>query len=130
MRTHPFVSEQSPDPEPDTSSWRDRALCRGMPLDFFFPNHGGKIPKKTYETCAACPVRAECRAEADKPAWPEDQPFGPWGIWGGVSADERERDRLAAEPANERQRSRRANVGGRQATKFLAEMALDDLHAA
>jgi transposase len=55
-------------------SWSERARCRGMSLEHFFPRRGqsGAIAKRV---CARCPVRRECAAEAAR--------FPTSGIWGG-----------------------------------------------
>jgi WhiB family redox-sensing transcriptional regulator len=67
-----------------TTSWRDRAACRGLDPDIFYPvSDDDAEPAK--EICAACPVREACleyalvNRERD-------------GVWGG--ATERERRRL------------------------------------
>ena len=47
------------------SSWRDRAACVGLPVSWFFIEHGDKYAAAA-ELCAGCPVRAECDWEADQ----------------------------------------------------------------
>jgi hypothetical protein len=59
--------------------WRQDALCdkRG---DEFFPE--GRPPQRLKETCAKCPVRAECEEFA------LESPWQPYGIWGGKTSTE------------------------------------------
>jgi WhiB family redox-sensing transcriptional regulator len=58
--------------------WRERARCRGMNPDVFFPQKGHRnrwhTTDEACEVCATCPVTEECLA------------FGLyelWGVWGG-----------------------------------------------
>ena len=39
-------------------SWREQAVCKGMPLDIFFPDYGNY--KRAKEVCAICDVRMAC----------------------------------------------------------------------
>jgi WhiB family redox-sensing transcriptional regulator len=64
--------------------WHDRAACRGMGNDQFFP-HRGEAASEAKAICARCPVRAECLDFA------RDQEAGLPGIWGGLSGLERRR---------------------------------------
>ena len=68
-------------------TWRDDALCRQVGMDLFFPEKG-ETPKAAKQVCAACPVRAECLAEA----LAGDIRFG---VWGGTSERERRQLRRA-----------------------------------
>lgn len=43
--------------------WRDRASCAGAG-DLFFPENGQQVPTIVTRTCAVCPVRGECAADA------------------------------------------------------------------
>lgn len=56
-------------------AWTDRAACRGMPIEIFFPNSGADTATGL-AVCAQCPVRQPC---ADAAA----QMPGTSGIWGG-----------------------------------------------
>lgn len=67
-------------PEPD---W-ERALCRQVDPDLFFPEKGGSI-RDAKATCRACELRTQCLEYA----LDHDERFG---VWGGMS--ERERRRL------------------------------------
>lgn len=67
-----------------TTSWRDKAACRGLDPDIFYP-----VSDEDAETakgiCAACPVREACLEYALANRERD-------GVWGG--ATERERRRL------------------------------------
>ena len=67
-----------------TTSWRDRAACRGLDPDIFYP-----VSDEDAETaksiCAECPVREACLEYALANRERD-------GVWGG--ATERERRRL------------------------------------
>lgn len=68
------------EPRPD---WWDRAACRGIDPDVFFPTAGEPVaPAKAI--CATCPVRTHCRDHALDHH--EDH-----GIWGGLDARQRRR---------------------------------------
>jgi WhiB family redox-sensing transcriptional regulator len=72
--------------------WMERAACRGMNVDLFFPEPGN-WPADAYLTCNRCPVRLDCleyglRNEDD-------------GVFGGMSAKERKRHRNAGRGAVE-----------------------------
>lgn len=43
--------------------WQDRAACRGMDIDIFFPAKGKGL-KQARGICAGCSVRQECLDEA------------------------------------------------------------------
>ena len=82
--------------------WRQRAACRAVDPDLFFPStESGPVYDRQVgaakAVCARCPVRAECLAEALVRL--------PYGIAGGLT--EHERRRLAQRPG----RSRRADGG-------------------
>ncbi|HYT25456.1 MAG TPA: WhiB family transcriptional regulator [Actinomycetota bacterium] len=70
-------------------SWRLQAACRSEDTSLFFPADGERPGAKARREakakliCAACPVAAECAAYA----------LGTherWGVWGGLSQEERE----------------------------------------
>lgn len=70
-------------PLPDPLDWRDRANCRGMDTELFFPSRGEGL-EIARATCAACDVRAICA----------EQHLGERvGFWGGMSERERRRER-------------------------------------
>ena len=65
--------------------WVDRAACKGMDPNIFFPERGDTATyRKAIEVCSGCPVRAECREYGDKEAT---------GIWGGASTKRRKVER-------------------------------------
>jgi WhiB family redox-sensing transcriptional regulator len=86
-----------------TDEWRLRAACRGKDLAIFFPN-GGDRHDEAEKTCAACPVRDTCLADALRV-------LDVHGYRGGTTGDER-----AAMVAN--RRGRRA-TGARMAEDIL-----------
>jgi WhiB family redox-sensing transcriptional regulator len=69
-------------------AWQESANCRGEDLNLFFGDDGERgadriiRERKAKQVCAGCPVMAECLAEALR----EPAQFG---VWGGLSADER-----------------------------------------
>lgn len=70
---------------PRRHSWTDRAACRGMDTDRFYPPRGViGVPDDIAALCATCPVRTPCAAAAL--ARPGEQ-----GIWGGTSQAQRRR---------------------------------------
>lgn len=83
-----------PDPPPvaPTTDWMDRANCKGVNTDVFFPSAPQRVPAKVREraeadakqVCRACEVRAECLEYARR----TEQTHG---IWGGLSPRERRR---------------------------------------
>ncbi len=72
----------------DLWRWQLRAVCRGMDTaDFFHPDAERGPSKhrrdaKAKAICASCPVIAQCRTHAL-------QVHEPYGVWGGLTADER-----------------------------------------
>ena len=77
-------------------SWRDRAACRGLPLDAFFPLKPEVITDDAADACAICPVKRECLEYAL--GLPVRH-----GTYGGLSEEERGLER--------RRRQRRAGRG-------------------
>ena len=65
--------------------WIDAAACRGMPTDLFYPERGESI-ERPMAVCASCPVKAECRDEADQI---EELWLDVKGVRGGESARQR-----------------------------------------
>lgn len=67
--------------------WWDRAACKGMDPDMWFPERGetglgNRSP--ALAVCRRCPVQVECLdAGMDEPV----------GIWGGLTVQDRERIR-------------------------------------
>lgn len=70
-----------PPPMPD-------AACAEVDPDIFYPTHGGNGSDSAAKAvCRGCPELVACRAWAI--------PREPYGIWGGLTADERGRYRRA-----------------------------------
>lgn len=49
--------------DPDVGNWRERAACKGQPVELFFPQKGGggvKAVKKAKVFCDVCPVAEPC----------------------------------------------------------------------
>lgn len=62
-------------------TWRERAACRGIDTDLWYPTLG-EPTAEACAICAGCPVRAECLDEAL--SVPER-----FGIWGGLTFKQR-----------------------------------------
>jgi len=79
--------------------WRMRAACCGLDPDIFFPAHvSSRREIAAKRVCEQCPVVGECLSWAMSHR--ED-----WGIWGGLSENERRRLRaswLASRAGRER----------------------------
>ncbi|MFL6123737.1 WhiB family transcriptional regulator [Actinophytocola sp.] len=74
------------------TEWMRDALCAQTDPEAFYPDeHGSVAPAKA--VCAVCPVLAECRAYALETG----QRFG---VWGGLSAHERQQIRTEAATAD------------------------------
>jgi WhiB family transcriptional regulator, redox-sensing transcriptional regulator len=68
--------------------WQDHALCAETDPEVFYPEQGAST-RPAKKICRACEVRAECLAYAMETG----QRFG---IWGGLSENERRRLRQEA----------------------------------
>lgn len=75
-------------PAPAPADWRDRARCRDLDGELFFPL--GTTPAAVAQehaaksVCLLCPVREPCLA------WAMARPIqAGWGVWGGLSEEER-----------------------------------------
>ncbi|MGK4909433.1 MULTISPECIES: WhiB family transcriptional regulator [unclassified Streptomyces] len=92
-----------PGPNADLWDWQLLAACRGVDSSLFFHPEGERGAARSAreasakEVCMRCPVRAECAAHAL-------QVREPYGVWGGLTEDEREellgraRNRLVTGP--------------------------------
>jgi WhiB family redox-sensing transcriptional regulator len=70
--------------------WMDRANCRGVGPELFFPDPGGDGPgsyRFAAGICARCPVIFECRNFALKMESGEKSRHG---MWGGLNPAQRE----------------------------------------
>ena len=78
-----------PGPHADTWDWQLRGACRGEDPDTFFHPEGERGPARDAReraaklVCASCPVLAQCAAHALTVR-------EPYGVWGGMSEDDRE----------------------------------------
>lgn len=65
----------------DRPAWWSWGACNGLPLDLFFPQQGEDVTGAK-RVCAGCVVRQQCLeyalANGER-----------WGIWGGLSENER-----------------------------------------
>ena len=63
------------------TTWLSSAACLGYDPAIWFPGQGGDVlyPKSI---CATCPVVRECREQSLAVR-------EPYGVWGGLSEDER-----------------------------------------
>ena len=83
-----------PGPNADLWDWQLFAACRGGSPDTFFHPDGERGPSRRNRelaakaVCARCPVIEACRAHARTVR-------EPYGVWGGLSEDERESIYLA-----------------------------------
>ena len=79
-----------PGPVADRWDWQLQGLCRELPTEMFFHPEGERGPRRRNRemaakaVCNTCPVLAQCRAHALAVR-------EPYGIWGGLSEDDRER---------------------------------------
>ncbi|GAB2933377.1 WhiB family transcriptional regulator [Rhodococcus aerolatus] len=77
-----------PGPVEDHWTWQESAACRGLQTSMFFhPDYERGPARERRESqakavCSSCPVVAQCRSHAL-------QVQEPYGIWGGLSAQER-----------------------------------------
>ena len=100
----PRPSRYAPDNLPRPRHWTDDAACRGEETALFFPVGRGGVPVETdvqyaKTFCERCPVRGQCLAHAL--TFRED-----YGVWGGLSEDERAQMVRAARLEAERRRRR------------------------
>lgn len=77
---------------PHTTRWQDRAACKGLDAELFFPERG-ELAAIALATCKHCLVQPGCLEHAL--TFPER-----FGVWGGTS--EKRRRRLRAERRAER----------------------------
>jgi WhiB family redox-sensing transcriptional regulator len=70
----------------NTTGWMDKAACKGMDPEIFFPFTVAES-RKARGVCIGCIVRRECMEYAI------DDPYI-FGVWGGLTEKERRRARL------------------------------------
>ena len=70
-------------------AWQEQAVCRDLDPELFFHPDGERGPSRRNRIatakaiCATCPVRQQCAEYALAAR-------EPYGIWGGLSEDDRE----------------------------------------
>jgi len=78
-----------PGPNADIWDWQLLGSCRGADPNIFFHPEGERGPAReareraAKEICSSCPVRVTCAEHAIAVR-------EPYGVWGGLSEDERE----------------------------------------
>lgn len=87
------------EPRVFVADWRQRAACRGVNPELFFPKRGADRRSVDHRAsiaravCALCPVRLACLAVAlgaeDTHGLPLPRPSQLAGIWGGTNERER-----------------------------------------
>jgi len=81
IRAREWQDPTSADLDAIEDDWRNLALCPQTDPEIFFPEKGGST-REAKKVCRACEVRAECLDYALENR-------EPWGIWGGLSDQER-----------------------------------------
>lgn len=66
----------------ELSGWRDKAACRDMDPDLFFPTTR-KEERLALKACSTCPAIHECARYAAEHALINGYPLQ--GIWGGIN---------------------------------------------
>ena len=84
------------EPQPALPDWMAYGHCRGADVNLFFPSAEDTVSAQASiaaakALCAQCGVISECRAWA--------MMYEGFGVWGGLSAKERERAKLKAKEA-------------------------------
>jgi WhiB family redox-sensing transcriptional regulator len=117
-----------PGPNADLWDWQLVAACRGVDSSLFFHPEGERGAARTAreaaakEVCGRCPVRAECATHALTVR-------EPYGVWGGLTEDEREemmgrsRHRAPAEDSERESERERARAARREASRAAEEEA-------
>lgn len=79
--------------DPHEATWEDFAACATGGADYWYPERGegnSRHAETAKRICADCPVRLQCLAFALDHMRDADD-AGMFGIWGGTTADERQR---------------------------------------
>lgn len=94
---------------PTHQEWHERATCRrGVAPEVFYSEAGGRRddPASVLTTvgrgqrvCARCPVRRECLSSALRA---ETAKGSAWGVWRGVSVEDRHDPAIRGLPLSER----------------------------
>lgn len=70
---------------PPSAAWQEGAACAGQDTELWFPNRSDG--STAVNICRCCLVRAECLYDALQ----HETPSARYGIWGGLTTDERHR---------------------------------------
>ncbi|KPG13703.1 WhiB family transcriptional regulator [Mycobacteroides immunogenum] len=70
----------------ESMDWQQYASCRGLGVEFFFPERGSGVSRQVRRICGRCYVKDECLAFSLKEGGFER------GVWGGVGERIRERE--------------------------------------
>ena len=62
--------------------WKNKANCRNMDVNLFFPALGGNVPPFVREVCGSCEVTEEC-------LWYANETAAEHGVFGGLTPTER-----------------------------------------
>lgn len=87
-----------PGPVADIWEWQYEGSCRGADSRLFFHPEGERGPARrerdgaAKQICAGCPVLVECREHALAVR-------EPYGVWGGLSEDDRQARYVTIRPA-------------------------------
>lgn len=117
-----------PGPNADLWDWQLRGLCRGKDSSLFFHPEGERGAARSSrelaakEICMNCPVQIPCADHALKVR-------EPYGVWGGMTEEERElhhaRQKALARAQSARQKEARAQQE-KLKEKLLREKAVQD----
>lgn len=88
LRRVTALPEQEQPPVLDAPpAWVERALCAQTDPEAFFPEKGGST-RQAKKVCRACEVQTDCLEYALSK-------HERWGVWGGLSEQERRRKKKA-----------------------------------
>jgi hypothetical protein len=107
-----------------TADWKRDGLCltQGHPDDWF-ASSDGRYGSKAAAICAECPVRDACLTAALETG-------EPWGIWGGMTPEQRERLLNKRKPGPSRRPIKHGTEAGYFAHRRRGEDACDDCRLA
>lgn len=117
-----------PGPNADLWDWQLRGLCRGKDSSLFFHPEGERGAARSSremaakEICMNCPVQIPCADHALKVR-------EPYGVWGGMTEEEREEHHARQKALARAQAAREKEARARQAKlkeKLLREKALQN----
>lgn len=70
------------------TAWFERAACRGMDAELFFPARG-EMPREALAVCRRCDVANQCLDYCL--SLPAVNELPPQGVWGGTTMNERKK---------------------------------------